>query len=219
MHLDAGNPASFNGSGSTWTDISGNGNNGTLFNGVGYTSANNGALVFDGVNDYVVTNNNLDLSSTDKLSIQIILKTATTGIEMIMEHSIDWNSNNAFGVIQNSDKIQFTDKNQGYNVRNSIAAINDNNWHLFSATTDRSLNATDQTLIYIDNNAPSSAIVPTLANDNSGNYTSHKLYIGSRAGSSYRFNGTIAQVLIYNRVLTAAEIQQNYNATKLRYGM
>jgi hypothetical protein len=52
-------------------------------------------------------------------------------------------------------------------VRNSVAAINDNNWHLFSATTDRSLNATNQTLIHIDGDAPSSVIVPDLANDNS----------------------------------------------------
>lgn len=221
MHLDAGNPASYSGTGTSWTDISGNGNHGTLFGGVGYTSVNSGALVFDGVNDYFVTNNNFNLSSTDKLTVQIIIKTTSTRSEMIMEHSVNWNNNNSYGVIINNtnDKVQFTDKNQGYNVRNSVVAINDNNWHLFSATTDRSLNATDQTLIYIDGRTPSSVIVPTLANDNSGNYTSHKLYIASRAGSSYLFNGTIAQVFIYNRVLTALEIQQNYNAIKIRYGL
>lgn len=217
LNLDAGNAASYPGSGTTWTDISGNENNGTLVNGVGYTSANSGALVFDGTNDYFVTNNNLDLSNTDKLTIQIILKTATTGEEMIMEHSINWNSNNSFGVLQKTNKIEFTDHNQGYNVRNSVATINDNNWHLISATTDRSLNATNQTLIYIDGDAPSSTIL--YSTDNSGNFASHKLYIASRAGSSYRFNGTIAQVLIYNRVLTAEEIQQNYNAVKIRYGL
>ncbi|PKH67894.1 hypothetical protein CXF59_05275 [Flavobacterium sp. ALD4] len=223
MYLDAGNTASYAGSGTTWTDLSGNGNHGTLFGGVGYTSVNSGALVFDGVNDYFVTNNNFNLSSTDKLTVQIILKTANSGEEMIMEHSVNWNANNSFGVIQNSNKIQFSDiqftDKPNYNVRNSVAAINDNNWHLFSATTDRSLNATNQTLIYIDGDAPSSVIDPTLANDNSGNYTSHKLYIASRAGSSYLFNGTIGQVFIYNRVLTAAEIQQNFYAVKLKYGL
>ena len=51
--LDAGNPKSYPGSGTTWTDLSGNGNNGTLVNGVGYDSDNGGSLSFDGVNDYV----------------------------------------------------------------------------------------------------------------------------------------------------------------------
>ncbi|WP_158860402.1 beta strand repeat-containing protein [Lunatibacter salilacus] len=219
MHLDAGNTASYSGTGTTWTDLSGNGNHGTLINGVTYNSANSGSLVFDGINDYFVTNSNLNLSDTDKLTVQIILKTATTGTEMIMEHSVNWNSNNAFGVLQNSNKIQFTDHNQGYNVRNSVATINDNKWHLLSATTDRSLNATNQTVIYIDGAAPNSEIVPTLASDNNGNLASHKLYISSRAGLNYFFNGTIAQVFIYNRVLTALEIQQNYNAVKSKYGL
>jgi hypothetical protein len=55
--LDAANPKSYPGSGTTWTDLSGLGNNGTLVNGVGYTSVNRGSLVFDGVNDYVTLGN------------------------------------------------------------------------------------------------------------------------------------------------------------------
>jgi len=51
--LDAGNRQSYPGSGTTWTDLSGNGKNGTLTNGPTYTSANVGAIVFDGVDDYV----------------------------------------------------------------------------------------------------------------------------------------------------------------------
>ncbi|GAB2626456.1 choice-of-anchor Q domain-containing protein [Belliella aquatica] len=113
LHLDAGNPASYSGAGNVWNDISGYGNHGTLVNGVNYTSANSGALVFDGVNDYFVTNNNLDISNTDKITMQIIFKTASINTEMVLEHSIDWNSNNSFGVISNnlSPKIQFTDHN------------------------------------------------------------------------------------------------------------
>ena len=52
LYLDAANTKSYPGSGTTWTDLSGNGNNGTLENGVGYNSGNGGSLVFDGVDDY-----------------------------------------------------------------------------------------------------------------------------------------------------------------------
>ena len=55
LHLDAGNPFSYpaTGVGTKWTDLSGNNNHGTLTNGVSYTDNNRGALVFDGVDDYV----------------------------------------------------------------------------------------------------------------------------------------------------------------------
>ena len=51
--LDAGNSKSYPGSGTTWTDLSGRGNTGTLVNGVGYSASNGGALSFDGSNDYI----------------------------------------------------------------------------------------------------------------------------------------------------------------------
>jgi hypothetical protein len=52
-HLDAGNKNSYEGSGTTWTDLSGNGYNATLVNGVGFNSI--GYLTFNGVNNYVIT--------------------------------------------------------------------------------------------------------------------------------------------------------------------
>ena len=48
LNLDAGNSASYAGTGTTWTDLSGRGNNGTLYNSVTYNSSNQGSLVFNG---------------------------------------------------------------------------------------------------------------------------------------------------------------------------
>lgn len=53
LNLDAGNPASYSGSGTTWTDLSGNGNNGTLVNSPTYNANNQGYLSFNGSNTYV----------------------------------------------------------------------------------------------------------------------------------------------------------------------
>ena len=55
LALDAGRTLSYSGSGTTWTDLSGNSNNGTLTNGPTFSSDNFGAIVFDGTNDYAVT--------------------------------------------------------------------------------------------------------------------------------------------------------------------
>jgi hypothetical protein len=53
MFLDAGNASSYPGSGTAWTDLSGNSRNGTLTNGPTYTSADGGSIVFDGTDDFV----------------------------------------------------------------------------------------------------------------------------------------------------------------------
>ena len=53
LDLDAGNSASYAGTGPTWTDLSGKGNHGTLVNSVTYNSANQGYLIFNGNGSYV----------------------------------------------------------------------------------------------------------------------------------------------------------------------
>jgi len=53
LALDAGNTKSYPGSGTVWTDLSGNGNTGTLTNGPTFNSSNGGSIVFDGVDDFV----------------------------------------------------------------------------------------------------------------------------------------------------------------------
>ena len=50
--LDAANKRSYPGTGTTWTDLSGNSNNGTLTNGPTFSAGNQGSIVFDGTNDY-----------------------------------------------------------------------------------------------------------------------------------------------------------------------
>ena len=56
LALDAANPKSYPGSGTTIYDLSGNGNHGTLNNGVGFSTNYKGILTFDGVDDYVNCN-------------------------------------------------------------------------------------------------------------------------------------------------------------------
>src|SRR6056300_382098 len=53
LNLDAARKDSYNRTGTTWNDISGNGNNGTLTNGPTFDSEDYGSIVFDGVDDYV----------------------------------------------------------------------------------------------------------------------------------------------------------------------
>jgi hypothetical protein len=72
-HLDAGNKNSYGGSGTTWTDLSGNGYNATLVNGVGYNGG--GYLTFDGTNDYVIT---ASISNYKSISTWAYINTKST---------------------------------------------------------------------------------------------------------------------------------------------
>jgi hypothetical protein len=77
--LDAANSKSYPGSGTTWTDLSGRGNNGTLVNGVGYNSGNLGSLVFDETNDFVNCGNSTTLNmSTETTLIHWLKFTGST---------------------------------------------------------------------------------------------------------------------------------------------
>jgi surface protein len=223
LYLDASNVNSYPGSGTTWTDISGNENNGTLNNGVVYNNADGGSLVFDGVNDFFRTTSNLNLTDTDKITIQIILKSASLSGSMVLEHSTNWNAHNSFGVLVNdpSRKMNFTDfvPGSGYNTKRSVSNVIDGNWHFITVTADRSKGSSDQNLVYVDGVLSTSGNIGGQTSDNNGNYGSLPLFIGSRAGSGFFFSANIAQVLIYKRVLTPLEIQTNFNALKARYGL
>jgi hypothetical protein len=46
------------------------------------------------------------------------------------------------------------------------------------------------------------------------------LTIGSEpGGGSYEWTGNIGSVMLYNKVLTAAELLQNFNATRTKFGI
>jgi hypothetical protein len=78
--LDAANPKSYPGSGTIWTDLSGNGNNGTLVNGVGYNSGNLGSLVFDGVDDVINLSSSSSIQNlTTNFTISTIVRTNVSG--------------------------------------------------------------------------------------------------------------------------------------------
>ena len=78
LALDAANIKSYPGSGTTWTDLSGIGNNGTLTNGPTYSSANGGSLVFNGTDNYVSLPAN-SINTNADLTLNYWVKTPLPG--------------------------------------------------------------------------------------------------------------------------------------------
>jgi hypothetical protein len=225
--LEAGNPSSYPGSGTIWYDISGNGNNFTLFNGASYDSTTK-SMVFDGSDDYARSTNFIDLSSASATTVQTIYKQDNTNIYMLWEHTPDWNSNSGgFGQAVNSNGNSLV-VNEFHANWNGQAARN------FVNTTPSSLSFLSHTHRLIPNNALGlqdwvntdlqTYVGPnyptgtsTLGNNNgfANNYT----YLASRAGSAILLDGNIGVFLMYNRALSQPEIVQNYEYYRSLYGL
>ena len=216
--LDAANTKSYPGSGTTWTDLSGGGNTGTLTNGPTYSSANGGSLVFDGVNDSVnISPTNFNLS---EFSINIWFKSSNVSSDYLrLIHKADTTGSTKGFSIANSQtdgKLVFVyqpNYTTGEVLKRSTSLISNNIWY----NVNMIYNSSSEIKIYFNGveNVGETSTSPDVGwVSNTGNFLS----IGTRAGGTQLpYNGNIAQVSIYNRALSAAEIQQNYNATKSRY--
>ena len=201
--LDAGFTASYPRTGSTWHDlISGNVNNGSLINSPSFDSAE-GALVFNGSNQYVNINSNADILS----------KTTYTKIVWFYANSFG-NANNlisggssgqhAFWCFA-SDRVN-AGHNGTWNRVVSTTQLELNTWYCAAVTFD-SVNGWK---LYIDGDLEStSADTTQFTGDGSVNIASYQ-------GGNF-FNGQIAFASVYNRVLTDSEILNNYNSMSPRF--
>ena len=190
--------------------MSGNGNDGTLVNGVGYTSVNGGSLVFDGVDDYVSCGNDSSLSFTNSFTIQIWCSSnngSSYRSPLMKSTSGSWND--GYGFYQFNGVFYFFvnayNGAQGIGVSRTTFPITQ-----IVGTYDGA------NLKYYENGTliqTGSSFTSNVSN------SSTDLEIGRGGGSSYYWNGNIAQVSLYNRALTGLEVTKNYNAHKSRYGL
>lgn len=223
LALDAANPKSYPGTGTTWNDLSGNGSNGTLVNGVGYSTDNKGTMSFDGVNDYSTTvttptqllgNPNLTVSGWFKRLGNLPVNTGTWGIGgNVTNQGICswWNNNNNQITIDTWGQATFTTGveyplNQWIYVtwQKTAGAMTRANCTIWANL--QSYSGDQLTILRAENVAP---------NINNNGITISKI------STTYNVpvNMQISLFTIYNRVLSAAEISQNFQSTRGRYSL
>jgi hypothetical protein len=223
LYLDAGTSTSYSGTGTTWTDLSGNGNNGTLTNGPTYSSANGGSIVFDGTNDSV-ENTSPNLGITGNASITLSCWFYFTGTSSAGSYwsllsygngptALDTFALAIFDVYRLT--FAFNGGNQAISNQNVITT---NTWYNFVGTkTPGAINTT--TKLYLNGSEISIASAPT----GTPNVTSRVIRVGRWTNDEsiygYYYTGRIPQVSIYNRALTATEVSQNFEALRGRYGI
>jgi hypothetical protein len=202
LALDAGNKKSYPGSGTTWYDLSGQGNNGTLQNGPTFDSGNGGSLVFDGVNDYVIFS---EIELTNWTISYWFYHTGTSNEMTVGKFNT---TNNRFyhrdtGV---SYKLR-VHNNDNVSVGDMIIGDKREQWtHLAYSMK------TGQIKGWVNGN---------LELDTTTTNTPNFLFntVGLPYTSTYYWKGRIGPLTIHTRQLTTQEVQQNYNATKSRFGL
>jgi hypothetical protein len=216
LALDAAKKDSYPGSGTVWRDISGNGNNGTLTNGPTFNSNNGGSIVFDGVDDYVISNTPsiLNLSQPTTLNIWFYFNSFSPINPRLIECR---DSSNSIQLIRDASTNKIATKNSNFESGNSGIAwvtITTGVWYNISVVWVPSLTTT---ILYLNGISQSGSAFSNIATGNQNN----KIVLGARSDfqSSTWMNGRISNLQIYNRALSATEVLQNYNATKGRYGL
>ena len=239
VYLDAGNNSSYSGSGTSWNDVSGNGNNFTLVNGPTYSSSDGGAIVFDGANDFARSATNASFfafGTSNDYSYGVWAKMDSTGDT---ESLLSCGTSDG-GLTQNSFQLDFEGTNTRIrhlfrdgsnnqkvflpgNADDAVALVG-TDWFYVMVVNDRSEN---ELKIYVNSTllttGDSSSIYGTATNvHNFANNTdtTGEFKIGVNRGSNAFIDGRVAQVHIYKgKALTASEVLQNYNASKSRYGL
>lgn len=215
--LDAANRKSYPGSGTTWTDLSGNAYNGTLTNGPTFNSSNQGSVVLDGTNDYITLGNILNFTTESfTFNTVLYLNSLTTpdvnngpiifykGAYTLKGYYFGIGLDGSGGLVTSqSGAFQVTSTSAGY--------FTTGNWYDITVTRSGS-----SVVIYSNGvnatNLSGTHINPTSSSDNFllGAY-------GTFAGINS--NIRISNFKVYNRALSANEILQNYNALKGRFGL
>jgi len=237
LSLNAADRNSYPGSGTVWNDMSGNGNNGTLTNGPTFNSANGGSIVFDGVDDYVQNPNRSTITEfqySNLFTVESFVKIMeNSGVGMIINNRALTDGSGAqytgWSIFQNSNIIQAGIG--GYVTGLDFRIVNisttefSNNvfskWAHIVYTNNpvqgeskiyvNGINVTSQSF---DNDTP-----PYVINYN-GN---HKITLGmspadGTPGGHY-VSGSISVARVYNKMLSAQEVLQNYNAQKSRFNL
>jgi len=210
LNLDAAIQGSYPKTGSLWTDISGNNNNGTLTNGPAYTGSDYGAIVFDGVDDYAVISSSAILAPrTGEFTVDSWVNPGNTGSFSPLFVA---NSTNGifFGWGATGGGNNFVIR--AYNVANRLQYSTlpvKNQW------TNIVGNKVGNTLNLYYNGTPVQSATSTQ------DFIQSDVYIGSDGYPSapVLYTGQIATTKYYNTGLSQFQVWQNFNAYKSRYGI
>ena len=215
-HLDAGNTASYPGSGSTWTDLTGSGISMTLYGTPTYSSANGGYLTFvPSSSQYGETSTSLAAASTWTIEVFIYYNaTNSSGLPCIFTDvyygttgTIQWTLGSLNG--GGSTTLQAGYFSGGWFTTPVQSPLTSGNWYHVVGTYDGT-----NIKLYINGSLNQTTASATAPVRNAGGHR-----IMRRWDNADYWGGNLAVLRIYNSALSLTDVSQNYSAQKSRFGL
>jgi hypothetical protein len=200
LNLDAGNASSYPGSGTTWTDLSGVGNNFAFNDGdPSFTSAGNQSYFYFG--NVATGGNILPATAYTKIAIFQVFG----GFGNIISGGITNYDHTFWGA---GSQYLYSGHNGNWTGVGSANPVPINQW-VFGAV---SFDTTNGWRLYLGTETPVTySDTGTFSPDPAG------VEIGGFQGNGNNMNGDVAVALIYNRVLSDAEITQLHTYYQSRF--
>jgi hypothetical protein len=216
LHLDAGNPASYSGSGTTWTDLTGNNRNATLVNGPTYNSGCNGYLSFLDTSIQYATIPNIGSLSTWTVEAWTRTTASLTGkVTAVVTNQYDLSTRLNYSIGTNRASSSYNlcvgYYNGSWRTTNGFTPSL-NTWYHVVGTYDGT------TISQYSNATLNTSLTYTGTSQTGGEIRIARRWDATNVSSDH-YRGDISIIRIYNRALSATEVTSNYNAAKGRYGL
>jgi len=213
LALDAANNKSYPGSGTSWSDISGNGNNGTLQNSPTYSPASNGGITFLSAGTYTSTNLTVPSPSTRATTYEIAFIPATGSISTL-SGLIGWSGYLAdgfsLGITSNGVRSQGYASSVNTFYENASGTISYSSVNVVTAVYENLKNTYYRNGVLYSTTNYTTPVVASSTSINIGGYSQ---------GGWTQSQCTIFYARMYNRALSASEVLQNYNGQKARFNL
>ena len=218
MRLDASDDSSYSGTGTTWFDISGNGFDATLVDSPTFSSDNGGVFVFSGDDNYITLGNQSALKPPNEITFSQWLNATDWQFNSGSDYQASLSSTQGGGyaiVLQQSKIIAYLLAGGSYRKPETLTT-GMSGWYYVTVTYDGRY-----TRLFIDSNEV--GVVDAGGINPISHQLTNSIMIGAEADggatpeTGRRWQGRIATTEIYDRALSAAEIEENFNATKDRF--
>ncbi len=212
LYLNASPLPAYPRSGNTCFDLSEQDNNAAFYNGATFES-NLETMEFDGVNDYILTNNNATITGDQSIETTIKFDSLEGFLQGLVSNH-DYSNTSNFGINQvRSNKIGisigYTNGTREYQDKYSTTSVATGRFYHIVMTFNLSAN---QCKLYIDGELDS-----TFNLTKTVKYTSRPMVLGrwDYQYTNYYFDGEISQVKYYDKTLSAEEVLINYNQSPI----
>jgi hypothetical protein len=217
LKVDASITSSYSGTGTTWTDLSGNGNHMTIAGSPTFTKIGNlgyFTLVGSDITRYMIINPFSHPTTAATVEMWLLSDASYANADYFISYEVTGaGNNNLYGV-----PINIALFNAGGSVSSSVN-IKDNTWKHFVASSNRT---TGEVILYINGTRVFSSTILAGTNFTSGGALMLGQEQDSQGGgldANQSFKGFISSFSLFNRVLTAKEVTNLYLFNKNKFGL